>query len=154
MTSLVRWEPFEEFRSIRRAMDDLFSDLMGPRRLWAWEGEHSFPLDLYETGDALVVKAALPGFRPEDVDISIQGDVLTIRGELKHEEKVERENYYRRELRHGTFSRSLPLPVRVEHEKAEAEFEQGVLTITLPKAAEARPKSIKVRAKETIEAKR
>ncbi|MFQ5813517.1 MAG: Hsp20/alpha crystallin family protein [Anaerolineae bacterium] len=153
MRSLIRWEPFGESRRIRRAMDSLFGDLMGAPRLWTWEGHYFFPLDVYETQEALVVKAALPGFRPDDVDISVQGDVLTIKGKLKHQEKVEGENYYRREMRHGTFSRSLPLPVRIDHEKAEAVFENGILTVSLPKAEEARPKSIKVRAKELIGAK-
>jgi HSP20 family protein len=152
MTTLIRWEPFAEFRSIRRTMDNLFGELAGMPRPGIWAGEWSFPLDVSETDDALVLKAALPGLRPDDLDISVHEDVLSIKGELKQEQKVERENYYRRELRHGIYSRSVPLPVHVEHEKAEASFENGILTVRLPKAEKARPKTIKVRPKETVEA--
>ena len=106
------------------------------------------PTDVYETDDSVVVKAALPGLRPEDVDISVTAEGLTIKGEMKHEEKVERENYYRREIRYGVCSRTVSLPTRVDHEHADAEFESGVLTVKLPKAEEVRPKTIKVKAKE------
>ncbi len=147
MTSLIRWDPFAEFGSLRRAMDRVFDDFMRPT-IWRGEAEMAFPVDLYETDDTIVVKASLPGIKPEDVDISVSGDVLTIKGEIKHEEKVERENYYRQELRYGAFARTIPLPTHVAHERAEAEFEHGILTVRLPKAEEVRPKSIKVRTKE------
>lgn len=152
MTSLIRWDPFAELSSLRRAMDRLFDDFMTPR-LWRAEGEWAFPVDVYETDDAVVVKAALPGMSPEDIDISVTGDTLSIRGEVKQEEKTERENYYRREIRYGSFARAVPLPSRVEHERAEAEFENGVLTVRLPKAEELRPKTIKVRVKEAVGAR-
>ncbi|MDP2949983.1 MAG: Hsp20/alpha crystallin family protein [Chloroflexota bacterium] len=100
-----------------------------------------------------MVKAALPGMRPEDVDISASGDVLTIKGEAKTEEEVKRESYHRRELRYGSFARSVPLPTRVDYNKAEAAFEQGVLTVTMPKAEELKAKSIKVKAHPVIEGK-
>ena len=90
----------------------------------------------------------LPGLRPEDVDISVTTEGLTIKGEMKHEEKVERENYYRQEIRYGMCSRTIPLPTRVDHERAEAEFEHGVLTVKLPKAEEVRLKTIKIKTKE------
>jgi len=147
MTSLIRWDPFAEFSSLRRTMDRVFDDFMGIRP-WRGEVEMAFPVDLYETDDSVVVKAALPGLRPEDVDISVTAEGLTIKGEMKHEEKVERENYYRREIRYGVCSRTVSLPTRVDHEHADAEFESGVLTVKLPKAEEVRPKTIKVKAKE------
>ncbi|HXG36331.1 MAG TPA: Hsp20/alpha crystallin family protein [Dehalococcoidia bacterium] len=146
----MRWEPFEELRSMRRAMDRIFNQVVGDERSWTWEGTASFPVDVYETSDEVVVKASLPGFRPEDVDISVRGDVLTIKGETRREQKTEQENYYRREIYYGTVSRSLALPVAVQHDKAEADFERGLLTIKLPKAEEVKPKSIKIRPKETI----
>jgi len=130
-------------------MDRVFDEFLAPR-VWRGEGELSFPVDMYETDDTVVVKAVLPGLRPEDVDISVTAEGLTIRGEVKHEEKVERENYYRQEIRYGMCARTLPLPTRVDHERAEAEFEHGMLTIRLPKAEEVRPKTIKIKAKEPV----
>jgi HSP20 family protein len=82
------------------------------------------------------------------VDISVAEGVLTIKGETRWEQKTENETYYRQEIRYGAFSRSIPLPSRVQHEQAEAEFADGILTVHLPKAEEVRPKSIKVKAKE------
>jgi HSP20 family protein len=154
MASLMRWYPFSDVRSLRRHRDRLFDDFFSGFRLVPWESaEFVFPLDLYETEDSLVVKAPLPGVRPEDVDIFITDDILTIKGESKSEEEVERENYHRHELRYGSFCRSVPLPTQVEHGKAEAVFEQGILTVTLPKMTEAKPKTIKVKAHPTTEGK-
>jgi len=154
MASLMRWDPFGEMRGLRERMDRVFDDFFRSPRLIPWESaEVVFPLDVYETEDSLVVKAPLPGVRPEDVDISITGDILTIKGETRGEEEVKRENYHRRELRYGSFCRSVPLPTQVEHGKAEAVFEHGILTVTLPKAEEAKPKTIKVKARPVIEGK-
>ena len=154
MASLMRWYPFSDFRSLRRHTDRLFDDFFRGSRLVPWESaELAFPLDVYETEESLVVKAPLPGVRPEDVDISITDDILTIKGETKSEEEVKREDYHRRELRYGSFCRSVPLPTRVEHGKAEAAFDQGILTVTLPKTAEAKSKTIKVKAQPVIEGK-
>jgi HSP20 family protein len=102
---------------------------------------------MYETDDAIVVKSTIPGIGPEDLDISITGDTLTIKGETRAEEEVEQESYICRERRYGAFSRSLTVPAPVVAEEAEAEFENGVLTLTLPKAEEVKPKAIKVKAK-------
>jgi HSP20 family protein len=153
MSSLVRWDPFDDMRGLRHRMDRLFGDFFGPRVL-TWEpAELGFALDVYETDDALVVKGALPGVRPDEVDISVTGDVLTIKGETKSEEETKNGSYHRRELRYGAFSRSIPLPTRVNHEKAEATFENGILTISLPKAEEVKPKNIKIAARGVIEGK-
>jgi|DewCreStandDraft_5_1066085.scaffolds.fasta_scaffold00408_54 HSP20 family protein len=150
--TLMRWDPWTEFRRISRAMDEMLDEFLG--RLRPWGGEvRPFPLDMYETDDALVVKAFLPGLRPEDVEVSVQGEVLTIRAEGQREEGEERRTYHYRELYHGPFVRSLALPVPVDADAAHAAYEQGILTITLPKAAEARPKAIRVQAREVIEAK-
>ena len=153
MSNLVRWDPFDDMRGLHRRMDRVFGDFFGPRVL-TWEpAELGFALDLYETDDALVVKGALPGVRPDEVDISVTGDVLTIKGETKSEEETKNGSYHRRELRYGTFARSIPLSTRVNHGKAEATFENGILTITLPKAEEVKPKSIKIAAHGVIEGK-
>lgn len=148
MTSMVRWDPFSEFTSLRRAMDRVFDDFTPVRSLRTnGEGaELTFPVDLYETGDSVVVKAVLPGVKPDDVDISVQGDALTIKGQTQHEAETKEGNWYRREIRYGAFSRVIPLPVRVNYDKADAKFKDGMLTITLPKAEEAIAKTIKVHA--------
>jgi HSP20 family protein len=147
--SLVRWEPWSDLVSLREVMDRLFEEsVVRPRAGWlAPLSAESLAVDMYETDDNVVVKTAVPGIKSEDIDVSITGDVLTVKGETKAEEKVEKANYIRQERRYGAFSRSLTLPSTVMADKAAAEFENGVLTLTLPKAEEVKPKTIKVKAK-------
>lgn len=145
MRALVRWDPFREMSAMHRAMDRLFDEFRTPT-IWR-ERRYAIPVDLYETDDSVVAKAALPGVNPEDVEVSVSGDLLTIRSEAKHGEKEEREHYLRRELSYGAFSRTLPLPASVDPDKATAEHEGGVLTITLPKLEGGRTKTIKVHSK-------
>jgi HSP20 family protein len=102
---------------------------------------------MYETDDNVIVKSAVPGIDAQDLDISITGDTLTIKGETKAEKEIEEENYIRRERRYGAFSRSLAIPVQIKADEAEAAFENGILTLTLPKAEEIKPKTIQVKAK-------
>jgi len=128
-------------------MDRVFDEFM-PARFRGEEVELTFPVDVYETEKEVVVKAALPGMKPEEIDVSVSDNAITIKGEARHEEKVERENYYRQEIRYGAFCRIVPLPAPVRAEEADAEYKDGVLTIRLPKTEEVRPKSIKVRAKQ------
>lgn len=149
MTNLTRWEPFRDLVSLREAMDQLFEESFvrpGTEAL-ARRGLGALAVDMYETDESVVVKSAIPGVDPEDVDISITGDTLTIKGETKSEEEVEEDNYICRERRYGAFSRSLAIPVPVDADEADAEIEDGVLTLTLPKAEEARPKAIEVKSK-------
>ena len=147
--NLVRWEPWSDLVSLREAMDLLFEEsVVRPRAGWlAPLGAEGLAVDMYETDDEVVVKTAVPGIKSEDIDVSITGDVLIIKGETKAEEKVEKANYIRRERRYGAFSRSLTLPSTVVADKATAEFENGMLTLTLPKAEEVKPKTIQVKAK-------
>ena len=147
--NLVRWEPWSDLMSLREAMDRLFEEsFVRPRAGWlAPLGDGTLTVDMYETDEEVVVKTAVPGVKSEDIDVSITGDVLTIKGETKAEEKVEKANYIRQECRYGAFSRSLTLPSTVVADKAAAEFENGVLTLTLPKAEEVKPKTIKIKAK-------
>jgi len=103
------------------------------------------PLDVYETGDALTVRASLPGVAPDDIDITVTGDTLTLRAELRDEATAGAEaRYHQREHRYGSVARSLTLPVEVQPDKVEASFEHGVLTLTMPKAARFQPRSIKI----------
>jgi HSP20 family protein len=149
MTSLTRFEPFRDLISLREAMDRLFEEsFVRPRggMLAPMEGA-ALAVDMYETDEDVVVETALPGIDPDDVDVSITRNTLTIKGETKAEEEVEEGNYIYRERRFGAYSRSLTLPVAVEADKAEAEYENGVLTLRLPKVEEAKPKAIQVKVK-------
>jgi HSP20 family protein len=105
------------------------------------------PMDIYETADHIVVKAAVPGVKPEEIEVTITGDLLTIKGETKTEEKVEKENYLRQERRYGSFCRQVNLPVAVKTESVQATFENGVLNLELPKSEAVKTKTVKVVAK-------
>jgi HSP20 family protein len=148
MSAIIRREPGRDLISLRdmmgRMMDDSFF-----RAPWAFSGMGGeiLSVDLYETDDAVMVKAVLPGVKADDVDISVTRDVLSIRGEVQEESKVEEAKYYRRERRYGRFNREIALPVPVIAEEAEAEFADGILTLTLPKVEEVKPKAITIKAK-------
>ena len=147
MSNLTRWEPVREMMTLREAMDRLFDDAF-TRPLSIRDGGFSGPaIDMYQTDDEVIVKAALPGFSADDVHINITGEVLTIRGELKHEEEQKEKAWHMREQRWGSFERAVALPTDVVADKANAEFANGILTITLPKAEEVKPKTISVKAK-------
>jgi HSP20 family protein len=151
--AMQRWEPFREMTSLRNAMDRLFEESFVRPSGMLMEGEErgTLALDMYQTENEVVVKASLPGFKPEEVDISITGDTLTIKGEHKEEKETKEKDYIYKERRYGTFSRMVALPVEVKSEKADAAFENGELTLTLPKAEQAKPKQIKVKAKPALE---
>jgi HSP20 family protein len=151
--SMMRWEPFSQLMSLRQAMYRLFEDsFVRPSRVLFGEGVH-IPLDIHQTADEVTVKASLPGVKPKDVDISITGDTLTIKGEAKAQE-IKQEDYLCQEWRYGAFARSVTLPGALKTDKVEATFENGVLTVSIPKAEEAKPKTIKVKAKGIIEGKK
>jgi HSP20 family protein len=143
--SIERWDPFHEAISLRDAMNSLFQDsFVRPGVVPAQHGLSALPLDVGETENDFVIKAALPGVKPEDVQITVHGDTLTIRGESKVEEEKKGEHWHLRERRSGVFQRSLSLSTPVDSDKAQAEFENGVLTLTLPKSEAAKPRQIKV----------
>jgi HSP20 family protein len=147
MSNLTRWEPVREMMTLREAMDRLFDDAF-TRPINLRDGGWSSPaVDMYQTDDEVVVKAALPGFNADDVQINVTGDVLTIRGNLKHEEEKKQRAWHLREQRWSSFERSVALPTNVVADRANADFANGILTITLPKAEEVKPKTISVKAK-------
>jgi len=146
MANLVRFEPVREMVRMSDAMDRLFENIYG-HGLRENELFDIPSLDMYQTENEIVVKASLPGMKADDIQISVVGDVLTLRGEMKADEEIKEASYHIRERRSGTFARSMPLPSAVQADKANAEFENGVLTLTLPKAEETRPKTITVKAK-------
>jgi HSP20 family protein len=146
--AIERWDPFREAISLRDAMNTLFQEsFVRPGNLSATNGHSTLPLDVSETEDAFVVKASLPGIKPDDVQITVQGDMLTIRGESKEEEEKKDERWHVRERRFGSFQRSVSLPTPVNSDAAQARYEHGVLTLTLPKSEAAKPRQIKIGAK-------
>jgi len=149
MANLIRWDPFRDMVTLREAMDRLLEDsVVRPRGgLAPSEGLATLALDVFESVDDVTVKASLPGITPQEVDISITGDVLTIKGEKSEEKEEKQGNYHLRERRYGAFQRSVSLPAAVQADKADAVFENGVLTLTLPKVEEVKPKSIKIKTK-------
>jgi HSP20 family protein len=148
--AIERWRPFTDLMSLRQAMDRLFEDsFVRPSRALETLGEVAAPaLDVYQTASEIVVKAALPGVKPEDVSIDITGETLTVKGQSKADQEVKREDYLYQERRYGAFSRSVVLPGGLKTDKAEATMDDGVLTLTIPKAEEVKPKAIKVKPKE------
>jgi HSP20 family protein len=146
MSNLIRWEPAREMMTLREAMDRLFDDAF-TRPFSLREGWSAPAIDMYQTDDEIIVKAALPGIKPEDVQINITGEVLHIKGDVKYEDEQKEKAWHMREQRWGAFERSVALPTDVEAGKAKAEFENGVLVITLPKAEEVKPKTISIKAK-------
>jgi HSP20 family protein len=138
-----------EMVSLRDAMDRLFSDAFTrPWPLASGQLRNVLPpIDLWQDGNSVFLRAALPGLKADDVQIAVAGDMLTLRGEYRQKEERDDEQYQIRENLYGSFERSLLLPSPVVADKAKAEFEDGILTITLPKSEETKPKTIAVKTK-------
>ncbi len=146
MSNLSRWEPERQMMTLREAMDRLFDDAF--TRPFGWNGNSTIPaIDMFQTDNDVVVKASLPGLKAEDVNITITADMLTLRGEFKEENENKDATWHIREQSSGSFERSVILPTDVQSDKAKAEFENGVLTVTLPKAETVKPRTITVKAK-------
>lgn len=149
MSNLIRWQPMREMVTLRDAMDRLFDEAF--TRPWGLidggRGMGVPSVNMYETENDVVIKAAVPGMKAEDVQLNVTGEMLTIKGETKEKSEVKEKAYHIREQRWGAFERSVALPTSVLADKAKAEFEDGVLTITLPEAEEVKPKTITVKAK-------
>lgn len=141
--SLIKWSPFLSDNYFDD-MDKMISEFMSISR-----GNKGFipAVDMYEDNDNVVVETQLAGIDLEKINISIENDVLCIKGEGEKKTEVEEKNYYRKEIRRGNFYRSIPLPTRVDGDKASAVAEEGILKIYIPKASEAKPKSIKIKTK-------
>jgi HSP20 family protein len=149
MNAISLWRPSRSLLSVSDPLDRFFDGWFSrPRRLWlvpAWS--EGLVVDLYIEDGNLVVKAEVPGVTAEDLEVTVKDNVLTIAGETSAQEEVEEENYIRRERRYGSFCRSLTLPAEAKGEKAEAAFEDGVLTVTIPVAEEPREDTVKVEVK-------
>jgi len=149
MASITRWDPFRELNLLQDRMNRLFQESWGQGALTRGEEgmpSASFvpPVDIYEDGNNIVVKAEVPGIDPKDIDVRMENNTLTIRGERKFEKDEKEENFHRVERRYGSFYRAFTLPNTVEGDKCEANYNNGVLEIRLAKRAEAKPKQIKV----------
>lgn len=144
---LTRWDPFREAVTLREAMDRLFEDTFVParRRESAGERVYRLPLDAYVTSEEIVVLANMPGIKPEDVEITLEGDTLTIKGERPA--PLENVDYVMQERPFGKFQRTLNINIPVNADKAEARYEHGLLTLTIPKAEAVKPKTIQVVSK-------
>ena len=144
MRTLTRWEPYRGVNSLQDQINRVFDEVVGrpatESSLSAWAPA----VDIYETENELVVKADLPEVDPQDIDIRVENNVLTIRGERKFEKKVDEDNYLRVERAYGSFSRSFSLASTVNTEAIKAEYRDGVLTLSIPKREEAKPKQVKV----------
>lgn len=150
---LTRWDPFREMVSMRRAMDRLIENAFGDEITGA--GDWGLPLDVVEDEDAYVVKASLPGVKPENVEVTFNKGMLSIRGEVKDESETTKGQYHLRERRFGSFSRTISLPSSVKADDIQASYEDGILTLKLPKSEEVKPKRIQITAgnKKMIEGK-
>jgi HSP20 family protein len=144
--AIVRFEPFRDLltsqREYVRLLKEAFSPLSGETevstRSWAP------PVDIYETEDAIVLKAELPGIDPKDVEVRVEDNTLYLKGERNYEKEVNEQNYHRVERSYGSFARSFTLPNSINAEKVKAEYKDGLLTLTMPKREEAKPKTIKI----------
>ena len=145
--SIIRWEPFRDLVSTQDRFNQLFNDTFA--RAFGDQQEVSSrawipPADIFETGDSLVLKVELPGINPDDVEIRVEDSTLYLKGERKFEKEVKEENLHRVERSYGTFTRSFALPNTIDADNVNAEYENGILTLTMPKREEAKPRTIKI----------
>ncbi|MHB0981375.1 MAG: Hsp20/alpha crystallin family protein [Thermoleophilia bacterium] len=143
--AIVRWDPFRELTALQSEVNRLFSRASGgdvaERQSWIPS------VDVVETKDAITLKAELAGMDPNDITLEVEDNVLTVSGERRFQEEVDEDKYYRIERRYGSFSRSIALPQGADPERIEAEYENGVLAVTVPKVEAAKPKRISVGVK-------
>lgn len=144
MTLIRRPSPFREMVALRDTIDRLFDESLLPRPFLATQSELGMPFDIRVTADAVIVEAALPGAKPEDVDISVTGSTLTIAASTSSEREETDGEYLLREIRRGSFSRTIALPEGLEPDRAAARFEHGLLTLSIPKAETVKPKQIRI----------
>jgi HSP20 family protein len=156
MTVLTRWDPFRELVEMQRRMDRLFRDYSASEEGQEFMTTGSFvpPVDIYEDEHHIALKLEVPGIEEKDLDIRVENNTLTVRGERRFEKEEKEENFHRIERRYGTFTRSFTLPNTVDTDQVQASYESGILKIQLAKKAEAKPKQIKVGigGQKTIEA--
>lgn len=148
--ALIRWDPFRDLLGLQERMNKLFDESFrgmsrtGSEDDWALGGTWAPAVDIYEQGSDIVLKAELPGVDPKSVDVRLENNTLTLCGERKFDDEIQRENYHRIERSYGAFSRSFTLPSTVDQNNIKADYRDGVLRVTLPKREEAKPKQISI----------
>jgi HSP20 family protein len=141
--SLVKWDPFREFNTLNERMGNfLGKNWEAPMSTRAWNPS----VDIFENDNEVVIKAELPGMSAKDIEVNLENNVLTLKGERRFEKEAKEENYHRVEREYGSFSRAFSLPTAVDGDKVAAEYKDGVLKIVLPKREETKPKPIKIAA--------
>jgi len=140
--SIIKWEPFQ--------MDDLLDDFLGRDYVPVVPTVNKFvpPINIYDDKDNVYVDVAVSGYNPENIELDVQDGVLTIKGNMEKKREIEEKNYYRKEIRMGSFARQIALPSEVYGDKAEANFDNGVLKISIPKKEEVKPKRIEIKIKD------
>ena len=143
---LQRWEPFSQLRRMDRDVDRIWRHMFRPHHTWPRYGTSygAVPVDVYEDGDHLVVRATIPGVAFEDLEVTTAENVLTIKDETKVEKEVKEDEYLHREHRYGSFSRQVALPRGLDTADAKASYRNGILTVTIPKTEETKPKALKI----------
>ncbi len=140
--ALIRWQPFQEVETLRRQMDQIFDEMTSlkhePQMNW------KPAVELKDTENSVILRAEIPGVEGKDLDIRVTREAVAIAGEHRYEKKAEDKRYFRTEFRYGKFQRVIPLPVAVQNDQVQAEFKDGILTLTLPKVTEARRQVVKV----------
>jgi HSP20 family protein len=143
---LSRRDPFRDMFEMRRAMDRLMENPFSGSEDFLQTIGMDVPMDVSETDDAYMVKASLPGIKPEDIDITYSGNTLTVRGETQSDQEREGERYHVRERRFGSFSRTITLPTLINANSIDAKYQDGTLTLHLPKAEESKPRHIQIKS--------
>ncbi len=147
--AIARWNPYRDMMTVRDEMNRVFNEFFGrggqDEETW-YAGAWSPPVDIYETDEALIMKAELPGFSKEDISIELKENTLIMRGERRRQDEVKEGNYHRMERVYGAFQRSFLLPTTVEQDKVKASYKDGILELHLPKVPAAQPKRIAVSA--------
>ena len=148
MMALMRWDPFREMIPLREVMDRLFDESIIRPELSKPLGAQTLAVDVEEEADDFVIKASVPGLKPEDLKVNSVGDTVTLSSEIQEETERKETNFLLKERRFGSFKRTVTLPQDIDTENAEATFEDGVLTLAFPKPEESKAKTVQVKAKQ------
>ena len=141
--ALIRWQPFQEMETLRHQMDKMFDEMAGLNREMATKS-WSPAVELEDTNEHIILRAEVPGIEGKDLDIQVAREAVSIAGETRYENKAEERGYLRSEFRYGKFQRTIPLPAAIKNDQVQAEFKNGILILTMPKAEEAKNKVVKI----------
>lgn len=150
--ALVRWQPFEEIETLQREMHELFDRLLPSSPITILSTPFTLPAEIQETADAFQLSLEVPGLAPEDLDIQVTQDKITIKGERRSQSKQEDSGIVRSEFRYGKFQRTLALPVPIQPQQVQAHYRNGILDLTLPKAEEAKATAVQIEVSTSSEA--